>query len=114
MAEISHRIGRMSTKDGIIKLDSLEGKRFGFTRDRYRGWLWRKGDTIYVSLIECVTPGCGDFRRLVETIRAQGLVVKVPTPLGKMCQICEHMGFEGTREYVQELEAWTDVMVLGR
>ena len=86
--------------DGIIEPDSAEARRWGFTSDKFDGWLWRRGDTIWVSLIVSKHPGEGNFRRLMENILETEACVVVPTPSpsNRMCGILERMGFEGGYE----------------
>lgn len=75
-----------------------EDSPFGFTSNQYEGWMWRDGDAVYISFIRCLNPMQGHFRTLVANILAEGLVVKVPTPLGGMKDILDHMGFRRTIE----------------
>jgi hypothetical protein len=56
---------------------------FGFTRDLFRGWLWKDGDTVMISFIESLHPGQGNLSRLFKNIEAIGLRVAVPLPMGR-------------------------------
>lgn len=82
--------------DGIIKLNSARGRVFGFTSDAYDGWLWKKGGAIYISFI--VSKSNGNFKRLIDRIRALGFAIKIPTPLGHMQKIVEKNGYRYTVE----------------
>jgi len=96
-------------KDGIILPDSEFGKKIGFTSDKFRGYLWKRGDSIYVSMIISKKPCRGNFSRLIENILRLGYKVKVPTPIGIMPLILAKKGFKKTYEYYKELgmvEVW--------
>jgi len=69
-------------KNGIINPEDKNP--FGFTSDLFSGWLWKKNESIYISMIESLEPGKGNFKRLIGTILTLGFTVKIPTPLGKM------------------------------
>lgn len=79
-------------EDGIITLDSERGKEFGFTSDRFDGYLWKVGEYIVVSLI--VSHAAGNFRDLVASIQSKGYGVKIPTPLGRMEYIVRKNGYQ--------------------
>ena len=85
-------------KDFKIDPDSPFGKTIGFTGDKFFGWLWRKGNVIYISFIESKHQSQGNFRKLVLDIHDKGFVVKVPTPFARMKQICESLGFKHKTE----------------
>lgn len=87
--------------DGIIELDSDRGKQLGFTTDRFDGYLWKVGDSVYVSFI--MSRQRGNFRSLVNTILSHGWTVKIPTPLGEMNRIVKKNG------YVHSLEDFAEV-----
>jgi len=93
---------------GYIGLDSEAGKRFGFTSDKYGGWLWERDGAIYVSFIATRDEGRGDLSALFNAILAAGLTVKVPTPLGKMRNILERKEFTLTHEPTElgDCEVW--------
>lgn len=91
--------------DGIILLNSERGGVFGFTSDKFHGdsYLFKEGNNIFVSFIECVTPGCGHFRELVQAILRQGYAVKVPTPGARMGEILLKNGFTHAMEPAEEV-----------
>jgi hypothetical protein len=72
-------------KNGII--NPSKNAPFGFSPDHFDGWLWKINDAIFISFIECLSPGKGYFRKLIESILSQGFTVKIPTPLGRMQEI---------------------------
>jgi len=84
-------------KDGIIHLDTKRGKLFGFTSDKFDGWLWKKGNYIYISFIVSKKPGQGNLSLLLNKILEKGYGIKVPTPSAKMRAILLKKGF--TRKY---------------
>jgi len=81
--------------DGIVEIDSEFGKTIGFTSDKFSGdsYLWREGTRIMMSLIFSKNEGQGNLSALFEGIEAQGLIVAVPTPLGRMGAILKKKGF---------------------
>lgn len=87
-------------QDGIIKLDSTEGKELGFTSDKFHGYLWKKDNTITISLIEAVNEGKGYFKKLINTILRKGYRVEIPTPLGRMKYIVKKNGY--TQQMVKD------------
>ena len=106
--------GRRATADGdyMVPPGSEAGIALGFTADRFYGWLWRKpNDVIYVSFIESKQPGQGHLRELFKTLWAQGLTIKVPTPMGNMRHILRRYGFEETEcsedlDFGEGVEVW--------
>lgn len=92
--------------DGIIELDSDRAKAFGFTSNKYKGWLWKDGNAVLVSFI--VSKQRGNLFELVQRIHALGLAVKIPTPLGRMEEIVRKNGYQLTREYQdgEEVSVW--------
>lgn len=96
-------------KDGIIN-PSVSAP-FGFSPDLFYGWLWKMGDAIIISFIECLVPGKGHFRKLCENILSSGFAVRIPTPLGKMERIVRKNGyvqtFEYDKDFGEEVEIWT-------
>ena len=89
--------------DGIIELDTKIAKQFGFTSDKFNGYLWRVNNTIVVSLIESKYEGKGNVRQLLQNILHFGYDVFVPLPFTRMRSICQSLGFEETT--VQDKEA---------
>ena len=98
--------------EGMIDLDSRIGKQLGFTSDKFDGWLWCKDGFIWISYIRALTPGNGDFSKLVKSILDHEYGVKVPTPFPRMEAILQHLGFEHTRELFENFEEMGDVWVL--
>lgn len=80
-------------KDGIIDLDTKRAAQFGFTRDKFNGYLWKTGNAIRVCLIVSQHRGRGDFRRLVEAIHANGFICEVVNPLAQMERIVRKNGY---------------------
>ena len=71
----------------------------GFTKDKFRGYLWDTGDgSIMISLITSVHPGKGNVRNLINGLLSMGYTVKVPTPFARMRYILGRMGFVHTVE----------------
>ena len=102
----------LALADGIIQPDSARGELFGFTHDKFFGWLWKDGDTISISCIESLDPGKGNFRQLVSRIREMGFKVEIPTPLGRMEQIVEKNGYAKSLK-VDSIMGKVEVWMLG-
>ena len=85
-------------EDGIIELDSPFAKKLGFTSDKFDGWLWKKGEYIYISFIISKKSKTGNFKRLLRRIEELGFGIKIPTPLGVMQYIVRKYGFKKTTE----------------
>ena len=94
----------------IIDLDSRFAKMIGFTSGRFvkHSYLWRMRKTIYISMIEAMASGQGDFSRLLTNLQRRGFRVKVPTPLNQMTLILARKGFKPTREisHGESCEVW--------
>lgn len=95
-------------KDGIINPSSTAP--FGFSAELFDGWLWKIGNDIMISFIECRLPCQGHFRRLIENILSHGFNVKIPTPLGRMKRIVQRNGYEKTnvfdKDFGEMIEVW--------
>lgn len=76
--------GNSRYSNGRIDPDSPWGKEFGFTSDKFDGWLWKERGWIIVSFIECKEPGCGHFKKLIRSIKDFCFDVAVPTPMPQM------------------------------
>lgn len=105
------RTKQINQSDGQIDVDSVFGKLMGFTSDRFRAdesWLWRKGKTIYLSMIWVTEPNMGYTQNLIESIHKAKYKVKVPTPLGAMNHIVQKMRFERKDEMTDmgRCEVW--------
>lgn len=97
--------------DGEILPGSEVGNLFGFTPERFDGWLWKKDGKIIISFIQSLQPEQGHFKALVKAIHDAGYPVVVPTPLGRMAHILAHWGFTHSRVwddvYQDNVELWT-------
>ena len=98
-------------KNGIINLDSPRALKFGFTSDKFMGWLWKTGRYITISMIGSLKENQGNLSSLFDNILNKGYGIKVPTPFPKMQSIIEAKGFKQTYEYWKEvgedIEIWT-------
>jgi len=82
-------------ENGILKLDSKEGKKLGFTSNKFypHSYLWIKGDTIFISFIASKKEGKGYFIRLLKKIEKVFSKIIVPTPTNRMTKILRKRGF---------------------
>ena len=97
--------------DGIIELDSEVGREFGFTSDKFDGWLGKQGNYIYVSFIISKQPNQGNFHNLIEAIHKHGFMIKVPTPFFRMKIWCKNHHFKRTIEEGEPMgrvEVWVE------
>jgi len=105
-------IQAMKEPPGKIALDSPVGKSLGFTSDKFDGWLWFTPDKkgIYISFIFSIQPNQGNLSKLFKAILDSGRRVIVPTPLGKMVNILQHLKFRLTLEWFEavseDVECW--------
>ena len=102
---------KLEVEDGIILPDTPIARKLGFTSNLFSGYLWKKGDFIYISFIISLRPGEGNFRRLLKNIEKFGYGIKVPTPLARMKSILIKHGFRPTMEYAPEFEEFVEVWV---
>ena len=96
-------------EDGQINPDSENGKIFGFTSELFEGYLWKKKNDIYISLIISKQEGKGNLKKLFNNILGQGFNVKVPTPFPRMQNIVSKLGFIKTFEQEKDfgdIEVW--------
>ena len=96
-------------EDGIIELDTDRAALFGFTSDRFDGYLWKEGDYIIVSFI--VSLERGNFKQLVQAIQDNGYGVKIPTPMGRMQSIVRKAGYRQT-EVVDAVSGLVEIWTL--
>lgn len=100
-------------QDGVIALGTPEANELGFTADKFDAdsYLYKDGDSIYISLIKSIEERKGYLKSLVDAIRNKGFRVKIPTPLGRMVAIVEKNGYVLTMEPFEDYRA--QVWVLG-
>ena len=97
--------------EGIITVDSDFGKLFGFTSDKFDGWLGKRGKYIYISFIISKNPNQGNFHNLVEAIHKREFKIKVPTPFWRMKIWCKNHHFKRTFEFDKDMgrvEVWVE------
>lgn len=92
----------------MIELDTEEAKKYGFTSDKFDGYLWRDGQRILVSFIMSIREGAGNLSSLFSAIERDGLNVAVPTPFPRMQLILMRKGFA---PHVERDEMGNSVMV---
>lgn len=80
--------------DGMVSLDSELGIGLGFTSDKFDGYLWHEGGSIWVSFIESIHQGQGNLKKLFDAIEENGFMLIVPTPFARMQHICEQRGMK--------------------
>jgi len=98
-------------KDGIIKLDTSRGREFGFTSDKFNGWLWKIDGYIYISFITSKQPGRGYLSQLFDAILSKGYGIKVPTPSALMRAILIKKGFVRKDEFDERIKEVYEIWV---
>lgn len=98
--------------DFVCDPDDPRVKRFGWTKQKFKGYLSIEGKTIWVSSIWSKQMGQGNFSRLVKKIHKAGYKIKVPSPFPRMEAICQHLGFTKTHEMFDEIDCISIVYVL--
>ena len=78
----------MKIEDGIIEPGSKVGIKIGFTKRKFDGYLYKKDDAIWISVIISKDPGKGNVRTLFDMIESIGYEIIVPTPSIRMAFIC--------------------------
>jgi len=73
--------------NGIIEIDTEAAKLLWFTSDRFdpASYLWKRGNTIIVSVI--ISKQKGMFCQLIKTIQELGFDFEIPTPSQRMFEI---------------------------
>lgn len=92
--------GERKMKDGIIDLDSEQAKAWGFTSDKFAGYLWKTGNSIIISCIVSHDQGKGNFKHLIERILADGLSIQIPTPSARMRHLATKWG--GKEKWIED------------
>lgn len=89
-----------------------EGRKFGFTSDKYLifSYLWKSKDYIIISMIDTKEHDKGYFSKLLKNIWKAGYKIKVPMPFVKMKFILNKKGFikhiEYNEIYEENIEVW--------
>lgn len=96
--------------DGLIELDTKFAKEIGFTSDLFEGYLWKKNNEIWISLIFSRDERKGNLTRLFNRIHDLGFTIKVPIPLGEMRSILKKKGFtpiiERNEDHNENINVW--------
>lgn len=97
----------MLANDAPIHPGDPGTKAIGFTPERFSSdsYLWAKDEGVWISLIISKAPGRGHFSQMVRALETAGYNVIMPTPLGKMPLILNHLGFEPG--VIGDCEVWT-------
>jgi len=86
------------TVDGGLLIEPSSDKarqlNIPFTNELFWGYLSKKDNSIYISMIASKKPGKGNMRRLLDSIEDKGYTVKIPTPSNRMRKICEIRGYK--------------------
>jgi len=98
-------------KNGIIRLDTSRAREFGFTSDKFKGWLWKVDKYIYISFITSKQPGRGHLSKLFDAILSKGYGIKVPTPSALMRAILMKKGIMRRDEFDKRIKEVYEVWV---
>jgi hypothetical protein len=87
-------------------------KKYGWTEKKFTGYLSLVDNTVWLSAIWSLHPNRHNLSHLIKNLHKAGFEIKVPTPLGRMEEICKHLGFVTTKELFPEAGEMITVMVL--
>ena len=96
-------------KNGIIELETKRADYFGFTKDKFDGYLFKKDKDIYISFIFSRNKRNGNLTQLFNNILNKGFNIKVPIPFPLMQSILTKKGFIKTLEKDKnfgDVEVW--------
>lgn len=82
---------------------------FGFSKNLFDGYLFKKGEEVYISAIISRNQGKGNVRTLFDKIEDAGFKIAVPTPFERMKHILKQRGFAPSIEHddlMGEVEVW--------
>ena len=82
----------MAEFNGVIHPNDLFGQCFGFTGDRYSGYISKKGNSIYVT--GCDAKNASAMWMLVNSILEHGYAAKAVGPKGDMRSIFQEGGLK--------------------
>ena len=84
---------RESIPEGIINIETPAAEALGFSSDAFdpHSYLWRKGNTIIISLM--ISKKKGEFCKLMKRISELGFDFQIPTPSARMRQIGIQQGW---------------------
>lgn len=77
-----------------IQPGSKFGKQFGFTSNKFGGYLWIDDNVIYLSLIISKQQNQGHTKQLIQTIIDHGYSIICPSPNNIMTKICKDFSFK--------------------
>jgi hypothetical protein len=95
----------------VIHPDSEMGKKLGFTKKNFSGYLSLQDNTIWISAIISLNPGKHNLSHLFDKILKEGYSIKVPQPFPKMESIVKKKGFVRTTEMWEEMGTDTEVWI---
>lgn len=84
--------------EGVVHPGDDVGRQLQFTAERFEGYLFVRGEAVYISFILSRQRGAGHLRALFEAIWQRGYTVKVPTALPRMQAILAHWDFTQVQE----------------
>lgn len=77
----------------IIRPDGRHADLFGFTSDKFDGWMWREGGVIVLTLVISKSSTKDALKDLVNRILEEGFTIKIRAPLAPMRKFAEKNGF---------------------
>ena len=85
---------------------------YGWTTKKFAGYLSVVENTVWLSAIWSLHPNRHNLTHLIKNLHKAGYEIKVPTPLGRMEEICKHLDFLKTTEFFPEAGENITVYVL--
>lgn len=80
----------------MAKQETIEAgdNEFGFSPDKFEGYLTKQGKFMWISFIMSKQPKKGNLKVLFDKIESLGYTIIVPTPSNRMMEICKKRGME--------------------
>jgi hypothetical protein len=97
--------------DWVIEPGDPKGEKFGFTSEKFMGYISEEDHILWISAIISTQPGKGNFSSLVKLALNQGYIVKIPSPFPRMQAIAKHLKFKRTFEIFPEMDEEIEVWV---
>lgn len=95
----------------ILELNSEFAQIIGWTDDRFRGILKKKGRVIWMHCLRSIDPGRGHIDRLFKTIWSLGFTIKATMLNPPLVVLLKSKGFKKTYELVELWRSPNSIMM---
>jgi len=100
--DVTKPLREQSKPDFVCEPGDPRVSEYGWTADKFRGYLSIEDKTIWVSTAYSLQKGKGNYSKLIRNLHQAGYQIKVPSQFPRMIQICKHLGFTETTELFPE------------